>query len=252
MKKYVMANWKNSKNVAESIEMLRSFVNGEYDLKPFLEKVEIVFAPALLAIPIMGQICADNGFGLSAQDLSEAESYGRVNSAQLTEFCQYTVIGHSAAKKAHGDTDDLINLKAREAVAHGLHPVICIGENERQRLLNLTGPVLEVQLKEACFELQHCDGLIVLYEPVWAMGTGLSLEPNKIGALAGDIHALVLKAFGEAQAQNIRFIYAGSVNADNAAEIAKQRFVDGVAVGNASLDKESFFKIVKAVYDSCS
>lgn len=251
MKKYIMANWKNNKTVAESVAMVRAFSEGEYNLRPFLKKTEIVFAPSLMALPAVSGLCAQSGFGLSAQDMNETEAYGRVCARQLSEFCQYVVVGHSAARKAHGDSDEQINSKARQAVEQGMCPVICIGENERQQLLHLTGAVLESQLKQACFRLGKNEGLVVLYEPVWAMGTGLSLVSENIGILAGKIRTMLGDMFGETTAQTIRFLYAGSVTADNAAEICAQRYVDGIAVGSASLEQESFYKIVKAVYDSC-
>lgn len=251
MRKYVMANWKNKKSVAESEEMLRRFSSGEYDLKPFLDKVEIVFAPSVMALPVLSRPCKDSGFALSAQDVCETDAYGRVCAAQLAEFCQYTVIGHSAAKQAHGDTDELINRKAKEVASHGMRPVICVGENERQRLLNLTRATLESQLKQACYRLSKNEDMVILYEPVWAMGTGLTLAPENVGILAREMRALACEMFGQSTAQTIRFIYAGSVNPDNAGELSSQSGVDGVAVGNASLDPESFFRIVKAVYDSC-
>lgn len=249
MKTYVMANWKNSKTIKKSVETLGELTDGKRDLRPFLNKVEIVFAPSDLALAPLSGLCRQAGFGLSAQDVFAEEAYGRICAAQLAEICDYAVIGHSAAKKAHGDTDEQICRKVSAALEAGIKPVLCIGENAAQREAGLTVPVLEEQISRALQGASDISGLILLYEPVWAMGSGTSLPAEEVGTVFGEIRRILKSLRGEEAADGTRIIYAGSVNPSNAGAYASQPGVNGLAVGAASLEPESFFEIIKAVYE---
>lgn len=248
-KKYVMANWKSSMTIQKSIEMLGKLTDGDLDLRRFLDKVEIVFAPSDLALAPLSGLCRRAGFGLSSQDVFETEAYGRVCAAQLAEICDYAVIGHSAAKKAHGDTDEQIRKKVSSALEAGLKPVLCIGENAVQREQGFTVQVLEEQIGRALLGVSDIGGITVLYEPVWAMGSGVSLPAEEVGTVFEEIRKILRRLRGEKEADGTRIIYAGSVKPSNAAAYASQPGVNGLAVGAASLEPESFFEIVKAVYE---
>lgn len=248
MKKYVMANWKNSKTVRESEEAIRKLTEGSLDLREFLDKVEIVFAPSDLALAPLSRLCRKAGFGLSSQDTFYKEAYGRTCAAQLAELCDYVVVGHSAARKAHGDTDGLIHQKITAVLESGMKPVLCIGENAVQKEQGLTGRILEGQIRLALSDMDDIRGITILYEPVWAMGTGTSLPAGETEAVFSEIRRALKGLWGK-EAEKTKIIYAGSIKPSNAGDYVSQPGIDGLAVGAASLEPESFYEVIRAVYE---
>lgn len=242
-----MANWKSSKTIAQSVEMIQALTEGDWDLRGFLDQAEIIFAPADLALAPLSSLCRQAGFCLSSQDVYSEEVYGRICPAQLKEICGYAVVGHSAARKAHRDTDVLINQKVLRVLEAGLRPVLCIGENEEQRRQGLTGQVLERQLGQALSQVEDIGRVMILYEPVWAMGSGISLPADEANQIFERIRSILRELYGEKAADRAVLLYAGSVKPANALAYASLPEVDGLAVGTASLDPQSFYEIVKAV-----
>jgi triosephosphate isomerase len=185
-----------------------------------------------------------------AQDCSAHESgayTGEVSSAMLAEFgCRYAIVGHSERRALHGESDQLVADKARAALAHGITPIVCVGETLEQRQAGQTDAVVKRQLSAVIHTLAHCAGeIVVAYEPVWAIGTGLTAAPEQ----AQEVHALLraqLRA-ATARADAMTLLYGGSVKPDNAAALFAQPDIDGGLIGGASLKAADFIAICRAV-----
>jgi len=160
--------------------------------------------------------------------------------------CSHVIIGHSERRQYFGETDDTVNRKLKAALAAGLQPIVCVGEALEEREAGLTEEVITRQCNIAFREISTLEAapLIVAYEPVWAIGTGKTATPE----MAADAHRVVraeaAKAFGDEPAANMRILYGGSVKPDNAKALMSQIEIDGALVGGASLNPESFAKIV--------
>ena len=184
-----------------------------------------------------------------AQDCSAFESgsfTGEVSATMLAEFgCRYVLAGHSERRAMHAESDQLVADKAKAALAHGIVPIVCVGETLAQRDAGLTAAVVERQLAAVIRTVGNCTArLIVAYEPVWAIGTGKTASPDQAQA----VHALLreqLAAVTE-RAREMRILYGGSVQADSAAALFAQADIDGGLIGGASLKAVDFAAICRA------
>jgi triosephosphate isomerase len=165
----------------------------------------------------------------------------------LREFgCRYAIVGHSERRQYHGESDALVADKAKAALAHGVTPIVCVGETLTQREAGETDAVVKRQLSAVIHALTHCIGeIVVAYEPVWAIGTGRTATPQQAQA----VHALLRAQLHAAtpRAGAMRILYGGSVKPDNARELFAQPDIDGALVGGASLKAADFVAIVRAV-----
>jgi triosephosphate isomerase len=161
--------------------------------------------------------------------------------------CQYGIIGHSERRQYFGETDETVNKKIQAAIQVGLKPVFCVGETEEERESEQTLSVLDKQVKKGLEGLfsDQLDTLIIAYEPVWAIGTGKTATDDQAQDVHQFIRSLVQKHFNNALSDSIRILYGGSVKPDNIAGLMSMPDIDGALVGGASLDAESFSKIVR-------
>jgi triosephosphate isomerase len=244
-KKLVVGNWKmNGARVAnaELLDGLKSA--GPMDAMvavcapfPYLADVAL----ALHATPI----------AWGAQDCSAHESgafTGEVSAAMLAEFgCRYVIVGHSERRALHGESDQLVADKAKAALAHGLVPIVCVGETLAEREDNQTEGVVKRQLSAVIHTLAHCvPQIVVAYEPVWAIGTGKTASPEQAQA----VHALLRAQLHAAtpKSADMQILYGGSVKADNAAVLFAQADIDGGLIGGASLKAADFAAICRAAH----
>jgi triosephosphate isomerase len=194
--------------------------------------------------------------GLGAQDLhwEEKGAYtGEVAPNMVAEFCKYVIIGHSERRAYFGETDETVNRKVHSALAHDLTPIVCVGETDNEYESGRTGEVVrrQISLGLANIDPAKAAGLVVAYEPVWAIGTGkASSGANANAVLADHIRPALADLFGAETAQAIRIQYGGSVTAANADEFFGQPEIDGALVGGASLKVEEFVAIVRAAVPS--
>jgi triosephosphate isomerase len=244
----VAGNWKMHKTVAEAVELTRSVRRGVMDLKG----VEVVLCPPFTALAAVREAIGPANIGLGAQNMYFAEQgafTGEVSPPMLAELCQYVILGHSERRQYFGETDEGVNKKAKAALAHRLTPIICVGENLDQNQAGETEAVVGGQVR-AAFEGIGADDaarIVVAYEPIWAIGTGLAAIPAEVNRIIGlSIRGALADLYGEVIAQSIRVQYGGSVKPDNMADFAIQSEIDGALVGGASLKAESFVGIVKA------
>jgi len=185
-----------------------------------------------------------------AQDVSAHDSgayTGEVSASMLAKLnCAYVVVGHSERREYHGETDELINTKAKKVIAAGMTPIICVGEKLEVRKEGAQVPFVLAQVDGVLAGLtpEQVGALVIAYEPVWAIGTGEVATPEDAQEVCGAIRTRVNQLFGPAAAESVRIQYGGSVKSSNVVDIMSQPDVDGALVGGASLDPEEFARIV--------
>lgn len=200
--------------------------------------------------PLDGMKSAHSAVELGAQDVSAHESgayTGEVGATMLKDFgVRYAIVGHSERRLYHGETDQVVSLKAKAALAHGITPIVCVGETLQEREAGLTENVVKRQLAAVIHDNGHCiTEIVVAYEPIWAIGTGKTATPEQ----AQQVHAVLraqLKAASEAAATRVKILYGGSMNATNALSLLSQPDINGGLIGGASLKSADFLKIVAA------
>ena len=240
----VVGNWKMNGSRSVNAPLLA----GVLQARPFGCDVAVCVPFPYLPETAMALASSDLRWG--AQDCSAHESgayTGEVSSAMLAEFgCRYAIVGHSERRALHGESDQLVADKARAALAHGITPIVCVGETLEQRQAGQTDAIVKRQLSAVIHTLAHCAGeIVVAYEPVWAIGTGLTAAPEQ----AQEVHALLraqLRA-ATARADAMTLLYGGSVKPDNAAALFAQPDIDGGLIGGASLKAADFIAICRAV-----
>ena len=239
----VVGNWKMNGNRASNAALLQSLVAAY----PYTCDVAVC-AP----FPYLQEVAvslAASSIRWGAQDCSAQEQgayTGEVSAGMLQEFgCRYVIVGHSERRTLHGETDTLVADQAKAALAKGITPIVCVGETLAQREAGETEAVVKRQLSAVIHALGHCAGeMVVAYEPVWAIGTGLTATPEQ----AQTVHAVLRAQWRAAtsRADDMPILYGGSVKADNAASLFSQPDIDGGLIGGASLKASDFIAICRA------
>lgn len=243
---FIAANWKLHKTQAEAREFAKNLVAGLAAEGP-----EVVVAPSHTLLHACADAFAGTSVVVAGQDVSAHDSgafTGEVSGAQLRDVgCGATLIGHSERRQYHGETDAIVGAKLVAAIRHGLVPVVCVGETLVEREGGSTETVVLRQLEGALagIDVAALASLVIAYEPVWAIGTGRNATPED----AQLVHRTIRSALSSRDATlgaRTRILYGGSVKPDNAAALLGQPDVDGALVGGASLDADSFLRIVRA------
>ena len=249
-------NWKMHKTPSEARAFTRQLLQAlAQSGRP--EGVEVVLCPPFPALAAVAEEIGRSGLGewvsLGAQNLhweAQGAFTGEVSGAMLADVgCRYVIVGHSERRHLMGESDEWVARKVRAALAAGLTPILCVGETLDERRAGLTEAVVARQLESALQGLaaEQVGGMVVAYEPVWAIGTGENAtgqEADRI--ISGVIRAWVHARFGEAPARRLRVQYGGSVSPANIGEFMAYPSIDGALVGGASLKVESFAPIVAA------
>jgi triosephosphate isomerase len=243
-RKLVVGNWKMHGSRAANAALLDAIVQA----RPFGCDVAVCVPFPFLsetAVTLAGGDLRWGGQDVSAHD--QGAFTGEVSAAMLAEFgCRYVIVGHSERRAMHAESDQLVADKAKAALARGVTPIVCVGETLAQREAGETETVVKRQLAAVIHTLAHCAGeIVVAYEPVWAIGTGLTATP----AQAQAVHALLrsqLRAAAGAHAEDMKILYGGSVKPDNAATLFAQADIDGGLIGGASLKAADFVAICRA------
>lgn len=242
----IAGNWKMNKTAEEAVAFVREIRNGLGQIKG----VDKVVCPPFIALPAVHDALQATEIGVGAQNMHFAESgayTGECAPNMLTPYCQYVIIGHSERREYFNETDEGVNKKAKAALAHGLIPIICVGETLAQNEAGETQAFVSGQVRAALAGLtaEQVAGLVIAYEPIWAIGTGKSASAAQAGSIiALSVRGPIAEMFGEATAQKVRIQYGGSANENNIAEYMAQPDIDGALVGGASL-KASFVELVK-------
>jgi triosephosphate isomerase len=244
----VAGNWKMNKTVEEA----RSLVFSMSLKLREIEGVDKVLGPPVPALLAVSALLQGTDIGLGAQNLHWEESgayTGEVAPNMVAEFCQYVIIGHSERRAYFGETDETVNKKVHAALAHDLTPIVCVGETEDEYESDQTGEVVRRQISQGLADVDPAKaaGIIVAYEPIWAIGTGKASSGENANAVLADyIRPALADLFGGDTAQAIRIQYGGSVKGNNADEFFGQPEIDGALVGGASLKADDFVAIVQA------
>jgi len=246
IKPLIAGNWKMHKTVSESLE----FVKRLKTMLPEGLNRDIVIAPPFTALRSVAEETRGTVIRTAAQNLHWEEKgafTGEISAGMIADCgCQYVIIGHSERRMLFGETDEVIRRKIRAALNAGLKPIVCIGETLAEREAGETFTVIERQLKEGLKNLSIGDirQTVLAYEPVWAIGTGRTASPEQ----AEDAHAFIRKilaeSFEKTSADESPILYGGSVHAGNIDSLMARPDVNGVLVGSASLEVESFARII--------
>lgn len=214
--------------------------------------VEKVLCPPFTALLAVSALLEGTDIGLGGQNMhwETAGAYtGEVSPPMLAELCKYVILGHSERRAYFGETDAAVNRKVKAAFAHGLTPIVCVGETLNEYDSGLTNDVVHRQVTQGLVGVEPGDGsaLVIAYEPVWAIGTGKAATAGGANAvIAGVIRPALAEVLGESLAGAIRVLYGGSVKGENAGEFFSQPDIDGALVGGASLKAGDFTKITQA------
>ena len=243
-KNLVVGNWKMQASLKEGRELART-LEGEITG----EEGEIVVCPPFTQLAIVKANI--HKIHLGAQDLfweTEGAYTGEISGKMLQEIgCEYVIVGHSERRKYLGETDAMINKKMLAALGSGLVPILCVGESLEQREKDQTLEIVEKQLLFSFAGVNAPNNFVIAYEPMWAIGTGQTVEPKDAEMVARYLRQLISKRYNESAASQGKMLYGGSVDGQNVIHFARQENIDGVLVGGASVDAAEFIKIVKAV-----
>jgi len=245
--KIVAGNWKMNTNLAEAIELANAI-----DIKQHSLKCKVIVAPPFLYLHELTKIANNNGFQLASQNCSNQTKgafTGEVSANMIKSIgVNYTIIGHSERRCIFHETNDMIRQKVDVALENELTPIVCIGESLEERNNNKHFDILKEQLSTALFHLNETtfNKVIIAYEPVWAIGTGLTATPEQAQEIHAFIRSLVSEKFNNTLSENITILYGGSCNENNAKELFSCKDIDGGLIGGASLKADSFLKICGA------
>jgi triosephosphate isomerase (TIM) len=247
----VAANWKMHKTHLEAIQAVQklSYLLDQADT----DRVEVVVCPAFTALrSVQTLIDSDRlPYALGAQDVhwEDAGAFTGAVSPPMLEALRvgYVVVGHSERRAMFGDTDETVNRKMRAVLAHGMTPILCVGETLQERDVGATEDRVTTQVRAALagVEAGGAAKIVIAYEPIWAIGTGRNAEPSDAGQVIALIRGTVADVAGGDVAEGMRIQYGGSVKAGNIRDFMAHPEIDGALVGGASLDPEEFALIVK-------
>ena len=243
----IVGNWKMNTTLAEAKALAASIAerigNGISDGGT---GVEVVVCPPFISLSAVRAALQNSNISIGAQNLHHAANgayTGEVSAGMLIDICEYAIVGHSERRSLFGETDEAVNLKVKAALDAGITPILCIGESLEERESGNAKSVVEQQVRGG-LDSVDIGGVVVAYEPVWAIGTGQSASPEIAQSMMAHIRQTLAALSGADAADAVPLLYGGSVNAGNIAGYISQPDVSGALVGGASLDAESFTDIV--------
>ena len=249
-RKFIAGNWKMYKDLVESVELIEALKRRLANLKP---NVEVALCPPFTSLPVASNLLKGSNLKLGAQNMSEHDDgafTGEVSWKMLQSVgCEYVILGHSERRQYFRETNDLVNRKAKKALAKGLKPIICVGESLDEREKGITDQVISAQVKGVLEGIASADmeRVTIAYEPVWAIGTGKNATPLQAQEVHQLIRKLISQQYSWSLAERITIQYGGSVKPENAENLLAQNDIDGALVGGASLSVEPFASIIEAV-----
>ncbi len=241
-------NWKMNLNHQEAVVLVQKLAWTLSDKRHDFGKVEVVVVPPFTDIRSVQTLVDGDRLSIryGAQDVSvhdEGAYTGEISAGMLSKLgCSYVVVGHSERRMHHNESDELVNGKAHKALSAGMTPIVCVGEglDVRQAGEHVPFTLTQVDGSLAGFTAEQVAGLVVAYEPVWAIGTGEVATPDDAQEVCGAIRERVREVHGDAAADGLRVLYGGSVKAANVGGIMDESDVDGCLVGGASLQVDEF------------
>ena len=241
----VAGNWKMNTSLDEAVELSRALRASIADV----DSVDRVVCPPFVWLAAVSAELRGSPIGVGAQNLHwepKGAFTGEIAPAMVAQLAQYVILGHSERRQYFGETDETVNRRVKAALAHGIKPIVCVGETHAENVSGATRDVVTSQTRAALVEVPPTAEVVVAYEPVWAIGTGLAATAVGANETIGLIRSAVSDVWGAEAAAALRIQYGGSVTAANAAELFAQPEIDGALVGGASLKAPDFTAIVKA------
>jgi len=244
---FIAGNWKMHKTVEEAVALIR-------ELRAALDGLagcDVAVCPPFPALAAARNALVGSAIGLGAQNMHWEEQgafTGEVSPRMLQGLCDYVIVGHSERRNLFGETDEMANRKLHAALAHGLKPILCVGENLPQNRAGETGAFVGGQVRAALAGItaEQARRITVAYEPIWAIGTGIPATGEGANAtIGGTVRSTLAELYGDDVAAGLRIQYGGSVKPGNIAEFMAQPEIDGALVGGASLRAADFAAIVK-------
>ena len=242
----VAGNWKMN----TTLEGARELAVGIKEAVDRLSGVEIVLCPPAISLAAVKEAVQGSRVKVGAQNMYFEDSgafTGEIAPPMLAGICDYVILGHSERRQLFGETNQLVNLKVKAALRHGLRPILCVGETLDERESGRASEVISGQVKAGLADTEGLDvsGLVVAYEPVWAIGTGQAATPDIAAEIMGGAIQDALRELFDDSANEVPLLYGGSANAGNISDFAAQASIHGALVGGASLQAESFAEIAR-------
>jgi len=239
----VVGNWKMNTSVAEA-RALATEIRTALDPIPPLD---VVICPPFVSLHAVREVMEGSPVGIGAQNMHHEEKgafTGEVSATMLSGICRYVILGHSERRLYFGETNELINLKVKAALTSGIRPILCVGETREQREHGEADDVINAQVSACLTDISDISELVVAYEPVWAIGSGLAATPDVAReVIAGTIFGSLCRTHGKAAASGVPLLYGGSVTAENASQFASIEGVHGSLCGGSSLRADEFVEI---------
>lgn len=249
--KLIAGNWKMNKIAGEAIAFARDLKVKILNIR----KTEIIVCPPFTALAMVNDILKDSRAEVGAQNVHWEASgafTGEISAEMIASTgCRHVIIGHSERRQYFAETNQIVNKKLTHVLTTSLKPIVCIGETLDQRQSGQTQAVIQKQLEEGLAGLtkDQIDRVVLAYEPVWAIGTGVTASPEQAEEVHNFIRNWIANHFGKQAADSIRILYGGSVKPDNIRDLLSQPDIDGGLIGGASLNLASFVEMIKSAED---
>ena len=243
-KPLIAGNWKMNTSLAEA----EALATGIRDAVTPISGVEILLCPPFTSLSAVSDALKGSQIKLGAQNMHDQASgafTGEIGPNMLQGLCEYVILGHSERRQLFGEDDQLVNRKVQAAFQHGLRPILCVGETLDQREAGQAASVVSQQLRGSLANVVDITGLVVAYEPVWAIGTGRAATPEIAAEMMGNVISDTLLSLHPEAAGETPLLYGGSVNPDNIAGFVALDSVHGALVGGASLQADQFAEIAR-------
>lgn len=254
-KKLIAGNWKMNKDFHETAVLVNELKER---LKDFKKEAGVIICPPYTSLIVAKSLINESPMKLGAQNMSQHDEgayTGEVSAKMLRAIgCDYVILGHSERRQYFGETNELVNIKVKQALKNSLTPIVCVGETLEEREGSVTDRIITTQVKGVLNELasEEVEKCVIAYEPVWAIGTGKTATPDQANQVHKLIRKLVSQLYSWAIAERIVIQYGGSVNDKNAVELLSQTDIDGALVGGASLKADAFVRIIQAAVEARS
>lgn len=241
---FIAGNWKMNTTASEAIKLVS-------EMKPQLEAisdVEIAVCPPFVSLTAIHSLLGGSSIKLGAQNLFYEEKgafTGEISPLMLTGICNYVILGHSERRQYFGETSEIVSRKIRVALKAEINPILCIGENLAEFEAGKTEEIVTGQLLKSLAGIEASSGLVIAYEPIWAIGTGKAATGERANQVISLIRQTITGMYEKDFAYNLRILYGGSVTSDNIVEFIGQSDIDGALVGGASLKPDQFISIVR-------
>ena len=240
----IAGNWKMNTTLDDAVGLVKNMLPRLDEIKG----IDKVVCPPYVSLAAVKEILKNTSIKIGAQNVfyEEKGAYaGEISPDMLAGICDYVIIGHSERRQYFGETEEIIDKKIKAAMKNMLKPIFCIGESLEENEEGRTEEVLTRQCMASCDRLYFFGGIVIAYEPVWAIGTGKSATSEEANKTIGFIRQLIRHRQGDEIADSIRILYGGSVTADNITELMREPEIDGALFGGASLKADAFLSIAE-------